>query len=39
LEFVDSKKSMLPQVATPWFMLGVIYASLFFLLADRKEKR
>jgi hypothetical protein len=39
LGFVDSKKSMLPQVATLWFMLGVIYAGLFFLLADRKEKR
>lgn len=22
-----------------WFMLGVVYAGLFFLLADRKEKR
>jgi hypothetical protein len=37
LEFVNPKRSMLPQVATPWFMLGVIYAGLFFLLADKKE--
>jgi hypothetical protein len=27
------------DVRMPWFMLGVIYAGSFFLLADRKEKR
>src|SRR5262249_4260206 len=27
------------QVTVPWFMLGVIYAGLFFLLADKREKR
>jgi hypothetical protein len=30
---------LIPDVRMPWFMLGVIYAGLFFLLADRKEKR
>ena len=30
---------MVPNMRIPWFMLGVIYAGLFFLLADRKEKR
>jgi len=39
LGFVDSKESMLPHVMTPWFMLGVIYVGLFFLLADKKEKQ
>jgi hypothetical protein len=27
------------DVRVPWFMLGVIYTGLFFLLADRKERR
>jgi hypothetical protein len=27
------------DVRLPFFMLGVIYVGLFFLLADRKEKR
>ena len=27
------------DVRLPWFMLGVIYAGLFFLVADRKEKQ
>ena len=31
--------AMIPDVRMPWFMLGVIYVGLFFLLADRKEKR
>jgi hypothetical protein len=31
--------AMVPDVRMPWFMLGVIYVGLFFLLADRKEKR
>jgi hypothetical protein len=30
---------MLPDVRVPWFMLGVIYAGLMFLLKDvRTEK-
>jgi hypothetical protein len=30
---------MLPDVRVPWFMLGVIYAGLMFLLKDvRLEK-
>jgi len=33
------KQSLVPDVRIPWFMLGVIYVGLFFLLADRKEKR
>jgi hypothetical protein len=31
--------AMVSDVRLPFFMLGVIYAGLFFLLADRKEKR
>ena len=31
--------AMLPDVRMPWFMLGVIYVGLFFLLADRKGVR
>ena len=27
------------DLQTAWFMLGVVYVGLFFLLADRKEKR
>jgi hypothetical protein len=27
------------DVKMPWFVLGVIYVGLFFLLADKKEKR
>ena len=30
---------IIPSAWIPWFMLGVVYAALFFLLADRKEKR
>jgi hypothetical protein len=30
---------MVADVRMPWFMLGVIYVGLFFLLADKKEKR
>jgi hypothetical protein len=33
------QKPMIQDVRMPWFMLGVIYAGLFFLLADKKEKR
>jgi hypothetical protein len=29
----------IPDARIPWFMLGVIYVGLFFLLADKKEKR
>ena len=29
----------IPDVRLPFFMLGVIYAGLFFLLANKKEKR
>jgi len=36
---IDPSKSIIPDVRLPWFMLGVIYAGLFFLLADRKERR
>jgi hypothetical protein len=35
----DPTESFIPDVHIPWFMLGVIYVGLFFLLADRKEKR
>jgi len=28
--------AILPDVTTPWIILGVIYIGLFFLLADRK---
>ena len=31
--------AMVPDVRMPWFMLGVIYTGLFFLLGDRKEDR
>ena len=30
---------LISDVRMPWFMLGVIYTGLFFLLADRKERR
>lgn len=36
---VDSWRSLIPDVRMPWFMLGLICVGLFFLLADRKEKR
>jgi len=29
---------MLPDVKMPWFMLGVIYAGLMFLLKDTRTK-
>jgi hypothetical protein len=29
--------AILPDVTTPWIILGVIYVGLFFLLADRKR--
>jgi hypothetical protein len=35
----DPPYAMIPDVRMPWFMLGVIYAGLFFLLADKKEKK
>jgi len=31
--------AMIFDLRIPWFMLGVIYFGLFFLLSDRKEKR
>jgi hypothetical protein len=31
--------AMVPDVRMPFFMLGVIYAGLFFLLADKKKQR
>jgi len=36
---VHPNSAMIPDVRMPWFMLGVIYVGLFFLLADKKEKR
>ena len=39
LAWVHPSDSMVPDVRLPWFMLGVIYAGLFFLLADRKGAR
>jgi hypothetical protein len=36
---VYPNSAMIPDVRMPWFMLGVIYVGLFFLLADKKEKR
>jgi hypothetical protein len=36
---VDPTSAMIPDVRMPWFMLGVIYVGLFFLLADKKEKQ
>ena len=35
----DRNDMMIADVRMPWFMLGVIYVGLFFLLADRKEVR
>jgi hypothetical protein len=32
----DPKESMLPDVRMPWFMLGVIYTALFFLLQSKR---
>ena len=29
---------LLLDVRMPWFILGVVYVGLFFLLADKKEK-
>jgi hypothetical protein len=29
---------MVPDVRIPWLMVGLIYAGLFLLLADKKEK-
>jgi hypothetical protein len=37
--FINPAYAMVTDVRMPWFMLGVIYVGLFFLLADRKEKR
>lgn len=34
-----SYPAIVPDVRVPWFMLGVIYVGMFFLLADRKEKQ
>jgi hypothetical protein len=31
--------ALIPDVRIPWFMLGVVYVGLFFLLADRKDVR
>ena len=31
--------AIVPDVWVAWFMLGAIYFGLFFLLADKKEKR
>jgi hypothetical protein len=40
ISFADGyKAAMIGDIRMPWFMLGVIYVGLFFLLADRKEKR
>jgi hypothetical protein len=36
---VRQDRQFVPHLERAWFMLGVIYAGLFFLLADRKEKR
>ena len=37
--FARYNQQMQPDVRVPWFMLGVIYTGLFFLLADKKERR
>ena len=39
LNIAAREDAILGDVRMPWFMLGVIYVGLFFLLADRKEKR
>jgi hypothetical protein len=36
LAWVKPKNAMLPDVITPWFMLGVIYTGLFFLLQNKR---
>ena len=38
-EWTVSEESIVPDVRIPWFMLGVLYVGLFFLLTDRKERR
>ena len=41
INFANGKypPATIPDVRVPWFMLGVIYVGMFFLLADRKEKQ
>jgi hypothetical protein len=36
---VNTYYATIPDARPMWFMLGVIYVGLFFLLADKKEKR
>jgi len=31
--------AILPDVTTPWIILGVVYVGLFSLLADRKQPK
>jgi len=38
-QYQYSRRPVIVDLIEPWFMLGVIYAGLFFLLADKKEKR
>jgi hypothetical protein len=38
VNFENPKYAIVPDVRVPWFMRGVIYTGVFFLLADRKEK-
>ena len=37
LAWVKSNNAILSDVITPWFMLGVIYVGLFFLLAEKRQ--
>jgi len=39
LALTEPEGAFVTDVRIPWFMLGVIYVGLFFLLADKKEKR
>jgi hypothetical protein len=39
VDFTNPLYAIVPDVRVPWFMLGVIYTGVFFLLANRKEKR
>jgi hypothetical protein len=39
IKFENPKYAIVPDVRVPWFMLGVIYTGVFFLLAGKKEKR
>jgi hypothetical protein len=36
VEITDPTHAILPDVKMPWFLLGVIYAGLFFLLQSKR---